>query len=69
MICSVFFPRNILFVTINNAIKTKLNKRMLTKILNLNMGGIAFYICYKIIKDHSLRIFCIKIQNNEITTS
>lgn len=36
------FPRNILFMTINNAIKAKLNKRMLTKIFNLNMGVLPF---------------------------
>lgn len=29
-------------MTINNAIKAKLNKRMLTKIFNLNMGVLPF---------------------------
>lgn len=38
------FPRNILLMTINNAIKTELNKRMLTKIFSLNMGTISFNI-------------------------
>ena len=29
-------------MTINNAIKTKLNKRMFTKIFNLNMRALSF---------------------------
>lgn len=48
---------------INNAIKTELNKRMLTKTFNLNRRAIFFNVSLKIIKDHSLYMFCIKILN------
>lgn len=56
-------------MTINNAIKTELNKRMFTKVFNLNMGSIFFNVSDIKLLKVTLHKFYRKIQNNLITTS
>lgn len=56
-------------MTINNAIKTELNKRMFTKVFNLNMGSFFFNVSDIKLLKVTLHKFYRKIQNNLIITS